>query len=75
MDGESFMVDISEIARMLRIGRRHAYDLVKLSNFPIPRPLGPRTQRWVRAEVESWAVARPAGVVREPEQLALSRRK
>lgn len=70
---DRFLVDAKEGAALLGISLRSFRDLIKTSGFPAARSLGPRSQRWVRSELETYALALPTVKRDEPQQLAAAR--
>lgn len=45
-----------ELAKLLRVSRRHIYTLDQSGKLPRPVRLG-HAPRWVRSEIESWLAA------------------
>jgi predicted DNA-binding transcriptional regulator AlpA len=70
---DRILVDAKEGAALLGISLRSFRDLMKTAGFPAARSLGPRSQRWLRAELEQYAVALPTVRRDEPPQLAAAR--
>jgi predicted DNA-binding transcriptional regulator AlpA len=68
-----FLLDAHEAAAFLGVSLRKFRDLTKEPSFPAGRVLGPRSTRWVRSELEVWAIALPLAARDEPEQLRRSR--
>lgn len=66
-----FLLNVSQAATLLGVSVRTFRVLTKSEGFPAPRALGPRNTRWVRSELEAYAVALPA--VEEHRQLADAR--
>ena len=50
---DRILVDAKEGAALLRISLRSFRDLIKAPGFPAARSLGPRSQRWLRAELDT----------------------
>lgn len=59
MDNEALLMTVPEAAKLLRIGRNHAYELVATGEIPAIR-LG-RTIRVPRHALEQWLEARAWG--------------
>lgn len=69
------MLGIVEIAQLLGIGKRSAYELVARPDFPRGRQLSPRLRRWLCTEVEAWCHRQPGGNGGEPTHLRRARSK
>jgi len=68
------LVSAAEGAELLDISLRAFHSLRKDdAGFPAARSLGPRNVRFVRSELEAYAVALPAVRADEPPQLAAAR--
>jgi predicted DNA-binding transcriptional regulator AlpA len=68
------LLDSHAAGELLAVSRRKFWELVKRPDFPRPRKLGERTQRWMRGEIEAWAAALPEERVDEPEPLTAARK-
>ena len=78
MHGDETMqlIDIFDIARKAKCGKRTAFVLVARPDFPAARHLlGPRSRRWVEAEVDAYLGALPVAARIEPPALAEGRSK
>ncbi len=53
---QSILVDARKGATLLDVSERQYHELRKRPEFPAPKILGPRCVRWVRAELESFAL-------------------
>lgn len=49
----SALLDVAEVAHLLRCSPRHVYRLADRGEIPRPRRLGSLI-RWVRADIERW---------------------
>jgi len=69
MDTPSYLIDRDDIAKLAKVSKRQTYRL------PLPAPilLGPRTERWIRTEVEQALTAMPRQANAEPAQLERAR--
>lgn len=54
----SLLMDAKQVAETLLISKRRLYELAKLPDFPRSRSLGPRSTRWLRADIERYAAGR-----------------
>ena len=69
------LLDARQSAALLGVSLRLYVDLAKAPGFPAARSLGPRCTRWVRSELEAYAMALPKmkRSDAEPSQLAAAR--
>lgn len=67
------LLDCHQAAALLGTSLRRFRDLCKEPGFPLARSLGPRSTRWVRAELEDYAVRLPPAARDEPAPLAAAR--
>lgn len=68
-----FLLDAHQAAGLLGMSLRKFRADCKLPAFPNARALGPRSTRWVRAELEAYASSLPPVRRDEPPQLAAAR--
>jgi len=68
-----FLLDARQSAALLGVSLRRYRDLCKEPGFPSARILGPRSTRWIRAELEKYAVNLPVGLRDEPQHLTAAR--
>lgn len=68
------LLDARHSAAFLGISLRRFRDACKEPGFPAARSLGPHTTRWVRPELEAYAVNLPAANKDEPPQLTAARK-
>jgi len=68
-----FLLSAQQAAELLGVSLRTYRDLIKQPDFPAPRSLGPRSNRWVRTELEAYAAALPSVRHGEPPQLSAAR--
>ena len=73
---DRILVDAKDGAALLRISLRSFRDLIKTPGFPAARSLGPRSQRWLRAELEQvrWRFQR-SGATSRPNWRRLGRQR
>lgn len=69
----AFLLDARESAQLLGVSLRSFRNIAKRPECPQPRELGPRTYRWVRAELEAFAAALPVASGQEPAALQAAR--
>lgn len=48
------LIDMSDVAAMLGLGRSRADTLSRYAGFPTPAVVKPRIRLWHRREVEAW---------------------
>ena len=73
-DGETFLVDAPEGARLLRVSERRYHELRREPNFPQAVVLGVRCVRWHRSELATYAKSLPrVSLLPEPKHLQRSR--
>jgi predicted DNA-binding transcriptional regulator AlpA len=68
------LLDARQTAALLGISLRTFRERCKEPGFPAARSLGPRSTRWVRTELESYAVSLPTAPQDEPPQLTAARK-
>lgn len=68
-----YLLSIRQVAEVLNVGLRLAYEIVKRHDFPGARELSARQRRWIANEVEDWCLRRPIAPGREPPQLKRGR--
>lgn len=68
------LLDWRESAALLGMSERKFRDACKEPGFPAARALGPRLHRWVRTELESYAVTLPIAARQEPPELTEGRK-
>lgn len=69
---EKQLFNARDAAEYLGGSERWFHELRKKDpTFPKPRDLGPRSQRWPRAELDAWIAALPSVEERKPEPLRL----
>jgi predicted DNA-binding transcriptional regulator AlpA len=55
MDGESLLIDVGEVGRLLAVGERTIWRWIAAEDFPEPDvALGRKFRRWRRESVERW---------------------
>lgn len=74
MSEASFLVNAHQGAReVYGVSVRQFWVLIKRPDAPKSIPLGPRTTRWVRRELEEHAASLPRAMRDEPAQLTAAR--
>ena len=53
------LLTIQEVKAKTGISRPTLYQRIKAGTFPRPRTLGPRSQRWISSEVDTWILNQP----------------
>ena len=72
-DDAPILLSAASAARLLSVSLRQFHNLRKAAGFPAPIPLGPRSTRWVRSELQTYLVSMPRGEAHEPAPLAAAR--
>lgn len=68
-----FLLDARQAAAFLGMSLRLFRDASKEPGFPAGRALGPRSTRWVRSELEAFAMSLPRVRREEPPHLTAAR--
>lgn len=71
---DPILLDARQSAAFLGMSLRRFRDVCKEPGFPAARAHGPRNTRWVRTELEAFAVGLPAQRQAEPEHLSAARK-
>ncbi|WP_239404988.1 AlpA family transcriptional regulator [Frankia sp. Cj3] len=61
MDSELDLVDITEVAEILGVGRSRADTISRYKGFPDPAVIKPRMRLWHRADVQTWVARNRPG--------------
>jgi len=55
VDGDSLLIDVAEVGRLLDVGQRTLWRWISTGDFPPPDvAMGRKFRRWRRATVETW---------------------
>lgn len=56
---EPVLLTCKEVTALVRVARSTIYAMVANGTFPAPKKIGPKSVRWVAAEVNQWLADAP----------------